>query len=295
SRLAPHLEPGCTIVGLPGQSAFEIDVNQALGSKLQQCVVINLETFPWICQTLKFGQQVAISGIKRKLEGTLQGDLTQARLVDPVATLQSLLGDLSIVIAGDLCWVSISASVHPVLMYRYWRNWDGQPLPEPPPLYREVDAETGELIDRMNAEILATHQQLVIQYPEIHFSPVLPPETVLGSYYGEEIGDRTNITTLLRTNPGYRNLLYPMIQTDGGYLPDFNSRLLTEDIPFGLVIMRGAAEVAGIKTPVMDEVLSWCQEKIGKEYLVDSRFVGKDLKSTRCTHQYGFKDLLEIP
>ncbi|NES18995.1 MAG: hypothetical protein F6K41_08710, partial [Symploca sp. SIO3E6] len=47
TRLGPYLEPGCTIVGLPGQSAFEIDVNQALGSKLQQCVVINLETFPW--------------------------------------------------------------------------------------------------------------------------------------------------------------------------------------------------------------------------------------------------------
>jgi hypothetical protein len=86
-----------------------------------------------------------------------------------------------------------------------------------------------------------------------------------------------------------------MIQTaNGKYLPDFNHRFLTEDVPFGLVVIRGIAEIARVPTPCIDKVLSWCQDKLGKEYLVGSRLTGKDLATTRCPQRYGCATIIDI-
>jgi hypothetical protein len=59
----------------------------------------------------------------------------------------------------------------------------------------------------------------------------------------------------------------------------------------GLLVTRGIAELAGVPTPNMDDVINWCQERMGKEFLVDGKFVGKDIPSTRSPQTYGFHDL----
>lgn len=108
-------------------------------------------------------------------------------------------------------------------------------------------------------------------------------------------GDKTSIYTMLRTNKGYRGLTHPMreVEIDGvkKYLPNFKYRYFTEDIPMGLVVTRGIAELAAVPTPNMDTVIMWCQEMLGKEYLVDGKLVGKDIHSTRAPQHYGFTDL----
>ena len=59
----------------------------------------------------------------------------------------------------------------------------------------------------------------------------------------------------------------------------------------GLVVTRGIAELAGVATPHMDEVILWCQKMIDKEYLVNDKLAGKDLHSTRAPQHYGYTDL----
>ena len=59
----------------------------------------------------------------------------------------------------------------------------------------------------------------------------------------------------------------------------------------GLVVTRGIAELAGVPTPHMDDVILWCQKMLGKEYIVDGKLTGKDLHSTRAPQHYGFTDL----
>ena len=61
---------------------------------------------------------------------------------------------------------------------------------------------------------------------------------------------------------------------------------MTEDIPFGLVVMRGVAEIAGVPTPNMDTVILWAQSNMGKEYLKDGKVAGKDIGSTRSPQKY---------
>lgn len=66
---------------------------------------------------------------------------------------------------------------------------------------------------------------------------------------------------------------------------------MSEDVPYGLVVTRGIAELAGVETSKMDELLMFCQKMSGKEYLKDDKVCGKDIGETRSPQRYGYTDL----
>lgn len=297
--LAPYIEEGAVIVGFPGQCGFEFDVRNALGTKANTCVVMNFESLPWICSLVELGKAVDIVGTKNQLAGALHGNLAQARLTDPVEFLQSLLGDLpKLVVSGHLLGMTLmspNAYSHPPILYGRWKDWDGTPLEQPPLFYHEVDEYIAELLEQLSEEVLKISYWITVEFPNVDLSQVIPMYEWEMSHYGNYIEDKTNLMTANRTNARYAAITHPMLQTiDGKYIPNFNHRFLTEDVPFGLVVIRGIAEIAGVQTPYIDTVLLWCQNKLGKEYLVGSRLVGKDLATTRCPQRYGFKTMADI-
>ena len=297
--LEPYVEDGCVIVGLPGQNGFEFDVRKALDQRLKNCVVMNFESLPWICRIVEFGRTVRILGTKDRLVGAIQGDLARARVTDPLATMQLLLGEPpTLIVSGHLLGItlmSLNAYSHPPIMYGRWKDWGGKALEHPPLFYQEIDEDTAELLGQVSAEVVATSKRIMAEHRHVDLSQVIPMYEWDIACYGNDIKDKTNLMTALRTNSGYEGITHPMIQTaNGKYLPDFNHRFLTEDVPFGLVVIRGIAEIARVPTPCIDKVLSWCQDKLGKEYLVGSRLTGKDLATTRCPQRYGCATIIDI-
>ena len=113
--------------------------------------------------------------------------------------------------------------------------------------------------------------------------------------YPQDISDKTKLYTAIQTNAAYQGLKHPVKKTeDGKFLPDFSHRYMTEDIPFGLVVIRGIAEIMGIETPNIDKVLTWSQQQMGKEYLVDKKLQGKDISTSRAPQSYGFTTIESI-
>ena len=89
-----------------------------------------------------------------------------------------------------------------------------------------------------------------------------------------------------------KGLLTPPFKTpDGKFIVDYKYRYMTEDIPFGLVVMRGIATLAGVSTPNMDKVITWAQKQMGTEYLVDGKMIGKDICNTRSPQKYKINDV----
>jgi hypothetical protein len=43
-----------------------------------------------------------------------------------------------------------------------------------------------------------------------------------------------------------------------------------------------------VPTPTIDMLIEWAQKNMGKEYLVDGRLVGKDIKDTFAPQAFGF-------
>ena len=78
-------------------------------------------------------------------------------------------------------------------------------------------------------------------------------------------------------------------------LPDFSARYLSEDVPHNMVPVKGLAELCGVQTPTIDQLLEWCQRVMGKEYLVNGKLTGNDVAETFAPQRYGFTTLEAIP
>ena len=293
TALAPYLPTGCVVVGLPGQNGFEFDVRKALGNRFDSTIVINFESLPWICRTDEFGRSARIHGTKARLVGAMHGDPARARVCDPVRTLQELLGETpKLMVTGHPLGITLrapNAYSHPPIMFGRWKNWNGVGLDAPPLFYQGVDEETAALLEAISDEVVTTSRSIMRDHPQVDLSQVIPMYDWDIGCYGGDIADKTNLMTALRTNAGYDGMTHPMIRRDSGeYVPDFAHRFLTEDVPFGLVVIRGVAELAGVPTPQMDRVLCWSQHAMGREYLVGNELRGRDVANTRAPQRFGY-------
>jgi opine dehydrogenase len=67
------------------------------------------------------------------------------------------------------------------------------------------------------------------------------------------------------------------------------ARIFTEDIPFGLCVLKDLAEMLDVKTPYIDETIIWHQKLMGKEFIVNGKLNDKLISETGCPRRFGFK------
>lgn len=298
--LKPVLKQGVTLGAMPGEGGFDLCAIHNLGGDfVRHSNLFALETLPWACRILEYGKSVEVLGTKKEVEVIVSPKHGTSK--DSVSDiLHKLVGKLPVFDPAPnflaVTLMNINSVWHPTISYGFYRNKDvTKPFDEPPLFYYGADEYTGDKLSKVSDEVLELKRVLLKRYPSLDLDSLHHVSEWMIRSYGDDIGDKTNIYTMLRTNKGYRGLTHPMreVKTDEGvkYLPNFKYRYFTEDIPMGLVVTRGIAELAGVPTPHMDDVILWCQEMIGKEYLVEGKLIGKDVHSTRAPQHYGFTSL----
>jgi hypothetical protein len=297
--LAPYLERGSVIVGLPGQCGFEFEISQIFGQRKTDFVVVNFDSLPWVCQVESFGRSVFVAGTKEVIVGAVQGSSVACRVQDPVLILQRLLGGPPrIRIAGNILGITLrspNAPSHPTIMYGCWKDWDGTAVATVPLFYGSISERTADLLNRVSQEIVATAMRIVETHPSADLSSAVPMYEWDMECYGPWIRDKASLFTALRTNSIYDGILHPMVQIGPQrFVPNFGHRFLSEDVPFGLAVLRGICEVAGVPTPNIDKVLYWSQIQLGKTYLTSSGMMGRHVVETRCPQRYGVTSIDQL-
>ncbi|XP_076079366.1 opine dehydrogenase-like isoform X1 [Mytilus galloprovincialis] len=298
TTITPYLQPNTLIVGLPGQAGFEFQCRSMLGKKARTCTIASLESLPWACRILEFGKHVQILGFKESLGMSfLTG--SECNLLFPVVeTVQEVLGEKPhIQVIENYIAVNLMAKsiIHPPLLYGKWGDWDGTPVPEKPLFYQGVDEIQAELLSKVSDEVLATAKELAKLRNGCDMSEVIHIFDWYKIYYKDQVADKSSLMMAMRTNKAYDGLVHPMTPTeDGKFVPDFNYRYTSEDVPFGLVVMKGIAEIAGVETPTIDKIIAWAQTKLDKEYIVGSKLTGKDIASARAPQSYGLHTIDEL-
>ena len=294
--IIPYLKENTIIVGMPGQAGFEFQALHCLKGLADKCAVISLDTLPWACRLIEFGRCVQILGFKFTVGASLiKGKGTYK--MEPISLVQHTLGPMPVIKkANNYLAVNLNSRgmIHPPVLYGRWKDWDGVPLETPPLIYQGMTENEANCLSQLSDEIMETAKEIGKQRPELDMSEVIHILDWLKQYYSKQISDFTNLQTSFRTNKAYDGLVHPMKKVEGGYVPDFSYRYTSEDVPFGVVVIKGISEIAGVKTPVMDTVIAWTQEKLGKEYIVGSELKGRDIGSTRAPGAYGFKTLDDL-
>ncbi len=285
-RIAPHLDPDACVGSVPAPGGFDWKARHVLGSRGQRAVVFGVGTIPWMCKIKQVGEAVTVLG-KKLNNGVVV--IPQDR-TEEVADLMSHLSTMPVLDIRTFLNITFTPGnqiLHPGIMYDMFQAWDGKPLPEQPLFYETVSESAADLLRRMSGELLAVCRALEGGVPGLRLSAVMPLVLSIRMAYGADVLDGSTLRSAIATNRAYAGIRTPMRQVEGGWVPDFGSRFFWEDIPHGLVVVRGIADLVGVNTPTIDEVLTWAQKQMGREYLVDGKLAGKDIATSGAPGRFG--------
>ena len=336
--IAPYLKLQDTqhmptvICAAVAQGGFDLAARAALNEAevISPVVIAGFETLPWACRLLRPGREVEVLGAKETVDVAIASHPSQMKAFEiqsALETLQTIIGHVPTekLASGFLgvTLMNINALWHPTLMYHRWKDWNGEEtFTEAPLLYEECSDETGESLTAISAEVAAICDELRTAYPGVLLDDLSSARSCAEWFvrsYGDEPGlDKQSVATMMRTNPAYRGLRHPMKhrikydesgsavpEANAPLIPDFSHRYLTEDVPFGLVVLRGVAELTGVPTPTIDKIVLWAQDASGVRYLVPaqgeldqseentSNFIlrGEHVFRTRCPQRFGWFEL----
>jgi hypothetical protein len=300
SAIAPYLTPG-TIVGvMVAEGGTDWAARHCFGDRGNDIVFFGLETLPWACRYETYAHMVNVRETKQIVNVAV--DPPQKRF-EVSAVLQYLIGmhekssprsipeyhPVSNLLSMTL--MNMNAFVHPSIIYCKFKDWDGvTPFPEKPLFYEGVDEFTAATLTSINTEIKAIKAAVFATYPEVDLSNVVCILEWLRHAYGDPIPDSADMQEAMncvcKLSGRYAGILHVMHAVEGGFVPDVTYRYFTEDVPCGLVVIKGLAELFDVDTPTITTVIEWMQEKMGKQYVVDGRVGGRDIAETKAPQRF---------
>ncbi len=296
-RISPHLKDSALVGALPARSGFEFEVaHKVLGIRPNgRRRIFGLQTLPWSTRVQQPTKMVNMGAVKATV---LMATLPHEEAPRVAAQLSGLLGT-RIVSTSNFLNVTLGNPgqiIHPGLMYGLFADWSGEPYREEdiPRLYADASDKTGAFIEQLSGEVIAVAQAIGGSGGKLDLSGVLPIHDWLRISYPTQTGDATTVATCFRTGP-LQGRKVPMREISAGkFVPDFQYRYLSEDVPYGLAIVKAMAEMADVETLAIDAVIGWTQEKLGKRYLSDGKLGGPGARELRIPQNYGVRTLTDL-
>ena len=290
--IAPHLEPGAAVGALPARSGFDFQA-RAIFHQQPTTRLFGLQTLPWACRITTYGQVVEVLGTKAVVDVAVSPETETAILAE---TLANLLGIKLNPVASflTLSLANTGQLIHPGIMFGLCRGKETSTFAaaDIPLFYQGVDESTAAVLQAMSDEVQAVARAVAAHYHKFKVQEVATLLNWLLHSYPNDIANSRTLHRAFNTNLAYTGLRVPTSPAGPDtYSIDFSARYLAEDVPFGLVVLRGIAELAGVATPTIDNVITWAQARLNRQYLVEGSLSGSDLPQTRAPQIYGINKL----
>jgi len=296
-QIAPFLKEEAIIGAIPARSGFEYAALKILkDNKKEKVKIFGMQTLPWACRIKEYAGKVDILG-KKKSVGMAAFPY---KITSELASFLTQLLDLKIEPLPNMLTLSLAnvgQIIHPGIMYGLFKGKEELKYrkEEIPLFYQGVTKEISQTLKTMSDEILLLTKEIKNMDKSIDLDQVLGLKDWLIYSYKESIADKSTLQSCFVTNSAYKGLRAPMKKiNDDHFLPDFQARYLTEDVPYGLVVTKAIAQLAKVDMPVINEVILTISKWIGKEYIKRDHLEGKDIKDTRIPQNYGVNNLEEI-
>jgi NAD/NADP octopine/nopaline dehydrogenase, alpha-helical domain len=297
-KIAPHLKTTAVFGALPARSGFEFDVLRMIpgvrpGGGRQ---IFGLQTLPWSTRVQQPGKLANIGALKAKVfVATLPG--SHAASLAPL--LSTLLGTEVIASPNflNLTLGNPGQIIHPGIMYGWFSKWSGKRYREDeiPRFFADLTDCTGKIVQSLSNDVIAVAQKIgAASNGKLDMSATLPIYEWLCMSYPAQTADFSSVASCFRTGP-IQARKAPMAEVaPGEFVPDFQYRYISEDVPYGLAIAKSIGQMADVATPTLDAVIDWSQNKLGKRYLVNGKLAGEDVHELRIPQNYGLQNLSEL-
>ena len=256
--------PGTIVGSVVSSTGFFLMADRILPANRK---LFGFQRVPFIARTNEYGKSASLLGYKPSLAFATENVAYPESLGE---TLSELF-DIPAVWLDNPLKVTLTNSnplLHPSRLFGMFhsgrKEYDSRFL-----FYEQWDEFSSETLIGCDSEFCVLTEKLGIRKD-------IP--SIL-EYY--ESNDSVSLTSRIRSIKAFKGLKAPMLRTDSGkYSPDYSSRYFTEDIPFGMLLIKAFAWRNAIPTPTIDKVLEWAQTAMGKSYFIDGKPEGKDIPET---------------
>ncbi|MDR3215108.1 MAG: NAD/NADP octopine/nopaline dehydrogenase family protein [Bacilli bacterium] len=276
NNIVPYLKKGCLVGIIPGTGGAEFYANKVLA---KNAVFFGLDRVPCVSRIEKYGEEIIASKKEKTRLATIPRSYSKK-----VSEIISKVLDIDIEALDNYLVVTFTPSnplVHSSRLYSMLKDneelntWDYNPL-----FYGEWDDVASEIMIACDNEL----HQICDSLDKLNMNQVIS----LKEHY--EVNDINEMTNKIKSIDTMKHILSPMINLNGKFIIDKNSRYFTEDIPYGLCIIKDFARICKIDTPYIDKVLKCFEVFMNKEYFIDNIFQGIDLKDTSIPSNYSLID-----
>lgn len=234
---------GDAIVGsIVSSTGFFFLAHDILGPSVK---LFGFQRVPFIARTKEYGRAVNLLGHKLQITiavENIDGRETFRQNIEKLFGTPTRLCDSHY----EVSLTNSNPILHTGRLYSMWSDWDGRVYDHNIFFYREWTDDASQMLIDMDREFM--HLLDVLGVKEGAIPPLL-------EYY--ESHDATSLTKKISSITAFKDILSPMKETEGGWIPDFASRYFTEDFPFGLRFIKDIASQNGVDTPTIDRVLAW--------------------------------------
>lgn len=249
-KLLPYVSSETNICVLPGTGGAEFAFRECIR---KGATLFGLQRVPSVARLEEYGKRVRCEGLRSEL---FLASIPENKANDLAEFMGALFGIKCTVLPNYLS-VTLTPS-NPILHttrlctlfadYAPGKVYDRNPL-----FYGEWSDASSELLIACDEEL----QQMCRALDQMDLSKVLS----LKIHY--ESPDVRALTNKMSSIKSLHNLSSPMIQVEGGWIPDFNSRYFTADFPYGLAIIESLADILGFEVPNIRSTMDWYRDVTG--------------------------------
>jgi len=280
--IVPFVRPDTWVGALPGFAGFGWTARHYFTQKIR---LFGFQRVPYVCKKEVYGTKVNVSGIRPR---NYIAALPAAEVNTIAAVLRKAMNLYIIPVPNylNICFSRSNSVFHPARLYGLCQDWDGSNSPffkAPQNFYSDWDNKSSEIFFGMDAEMQSAAALIPLD--------LLWAQPVLQHY---EIAFRSDLTDRIRSIKALSDRPFPMVQVEGGYIPDRNSYYFTEDMVYGLTTLKSIFTITGIPSPVTDTVLKWAQKILDTNWITEQGQLQNISHSMPWPQRFGIKTITEL-
>lgn len=278
-KILPYIQVDTEIGSVVCSTGFFWIARHVLGPNRR---LFGFQRVPFISRIKTYGKEAELKGYKSQLKiggnkysdlNRLAGFFTQT-LGTPTSALEHYL---------EATLTNSNPILHPARIYGMLslskqNIYDREFL-----FYEDWDDYSSDILIECDQEF-----QTILSHFPIHHEEIPP----LLAYY--ESTDSKSLTQKIRSIKAFQKIKMAMLPVANGFIIDYSNRYFTEDISYGLLIIKSLGLLVKEPTPMIDRIIFWMQERMGKEYITPKGFTGKDIIYSGIVQNYNIYTKKEL-
>ena len=277
--IAPFISSNTEIGSIVCSNGFFWIANHILGRKKR---LFGFQRVPFICRIKEYGKSAELKGYKPILKiGGNQNSNLKALSTFFTNSLNTKTITLSHYLEATL--TNSNPLLHPARIYGMFSSIAEDIYNKEFLFYEELDDFSSDILIQCDNEFQKIISHLPIEKEEI---------PTLLSYY--ESTNASTLTQKIRSIQAFQGIKMVMKPYKGKYKIDYSNRYFTEDIPYGLLIIKSLGILLKVATPQIDKIILWMQKRMNKQYLVNNELKGRDINNSGIIQNFCINTIEEL-